>query len=56
MPSMPGMHFTQHVEEDKKGIYDTTINFSMGGHWAYDLMFKTSDGAMHKANGSMNLK
>jgi len=55
MPSMPGMEFS----EEAKGhgnMYDAMINFSMGGEWAYELMFKASDGSMHKTKGSVNLK
>ena len=55
MPSMPGMDFTQHAKGHGK-MYNTMINFSMGGEWTYELMFKTSDGAMHKTKGSVNLK
>lgn len=55
MPSMPGMDFTQQAKGHGK-MYTTVIDFSMGGEWAYELMFKTSDGAMHKTKGSVNLK
>lgn len=55
MPSMPGMDFTQQAKGHGK-MYNTMINFSMGGEWAYELMFKTSDGTMHKTKGSVNLK
>ena len=55
MPSMPGMDFTQKAKGHGK-MYSSMINFSMGGEWTYELMFKTSDGAMHKTKGSVNLK
>ena len=52
MPSMPGMEFTEQVKEN--GNID--INFSMAGEWAYELIFKTSDGVINKVNGSVNIK
>lgn len=55
MPSMLGMEFTEKAEAHGN-MYNTMINFSMGGEWAYELMFKTSDGSMHKTKGSVNLK
>lgn len=55
MPAMPGMEFTQNAGI-KGNKYTTNINFSMGGKWAYELMFKTNDGSMHKTNGSVNIK
>ena len=55
MPSMPGMDFTQHAKIHGN-MYNTKINFSMMGEWAYELMFKTSDGHMHTTKGSVNLK
>ena len=55
MPSMPGMDFTE-AAKGQGNKYNTNINFSMGGHWAYELMFKTSDGHMHKTKGSVNIK
>jgi len=55
MPSMPGMDFTQHAKRNGNS-YKANIDFSMMGEWAYELMFKTSDGAMHKTKGSVNLK
>jgi hypothetical protein len=55
MPSMPGMEFTKNAGL-KGNKYNTNINFSMGGEWAYELMFKTSDGSMHKTKGSVHIK
>lgn len=55
MPSMPGMEFTKNAGL-KGNKYNTNINFSMGGEWAYELMFKTSDGSMHTTKGSVNIK
>lgn len=55
MPSMPGMEFTKSAEL-KGNKYNTNINFSMGGEWAYELMFKTGDGSMHTTKGSVNIK
>lgn len=55
MPSMPGMEFNEHAKYHEN-MYKTMINFSMGGEWAYELMFKTSDGSMHKTKGSVNIK
>lgn len=52
MPSMPGMEFTEQVKEN--GSID--INFSMAGEWAYELIFKTSDGVINKVHGSVNIK
>jgi hypothetical protein len=37
------------------GIFNTKVNFSMGGTWQYQLKFKTADGAVHKVRGSVNL-
>lgn len=55
MPSMPGMEFNRHAKYHDN-MYKTMINFSMGGEWAYELMFKTSDGHMHTTKGSVNIK
>ncbi len=55
MPSMPGMEFTENAMSHGN-MYKSKVNFSMGGMWAYDLMFKTSDGSMHKTKGSVNIK
>ena len=54
MPMMPGMEFTEQAKlsGDK---YNSNIDFSMEGEWAYELDFKTSDGKIHKAKGSVNL-
>lgn len=52
MPSMPGMEFTEHAKENG----DIDINFSMAGEWAYELIFKTSDGITNKLQGSVNIK
>lgn len=55
MPSMPGMEFMEQASfnNDK---YNTNVNFSMGGQWDYELIFKTSDGVINKVNGSVNIK
>jgi len=55
MPAMPGMEFTEEAMR-MGNKYSANIDFSMMGEWAYELMFKTSDGSMHKTKGSVNLK
>lgn len=55
MPSMPGMEFMTHANQSNSG-YDANVEFSMMGHWAYEIMFKTSEGGTQKVNGSINLK
>lgn len=55
MPSMPGMEFTRNAEL-KGNKYNTNINFSMSGEWAYELIFKTSDGSIHIANNRVYVK
>lgn len=55
MPAMPGMEFTEQAN-GHGNMYNAMVDFSMGGEWMYELMFKTSDGAMHKTKGSVNLK
>lgn len=55
MPLMSGMEFRKNAE--LKGTkYNTNINFSMSGEWAYELIFKTSDGSTHKVNNSVYVK
>jgi hypothetical protein len=55
MPSMPGMSFTRKatLHDD---MYMSKINFSMGGEWAYKVMFKTTDGKKYETKGMVNLK
>jgi hypothetical protein len=55
MPTMPGMEFTEHAKYHGN-MYKMMPNFSMGGEWAYELMFKTSDGHIHTTKGSVNIK
>ena len=55
MPSMPGMEFTKNAGI-KGNKYNTNINFSMHGEWAYELIFKTSDGLIHKTKNSVHIK
>ena len=55
MPIMPGMDFTEQAKMHGNS-YATNIDFSMMGEWTYELMFKTSDGSMHKTKGSVNIK
>ncbi|KAB7884288.1 FixH family protein [Poseidonibacter ostreae] len=55
MPSMPGMEFTENAGI-KGNKYNTNINFSMHGEWAYELIFKTSDGLIHKTKNSVHIK
>ncbi len=54
MTMMPGMEFTEQAKlsGDK---YTSNIDFSMQGEWAYELDFKTRDGKIHTAKGSVNL-
>lgn len=57
MPEMPGM---PHMESKAKGIkvgdkYYMDVNLGMRGTWQYQLLFKTSDGKVHKTRGSVNL-
>jgi len=55
MPSMPGMEFTQETEI-KDSNYKAKINFSMGGEWAYTLLFKTLDEKIHELTGKVMVK
>lgn len=57
MPEMPGMPYMEFKDKAKliDGKYKMNINFSMGGTWQYQLMFKTQDGKVHKIRGSVNL-
>lgn len=57
MPEMPGMPAMKSEANAKlvNGVYETKINFSMGGTWQYQLKFKTADGKVHKIKGSVNL-
>lgn len=57
MPEMPGMPYMEFKDKAKliDGKYKMNINFSMGGTWQYQLMFKTEDGKVHKLRGSVNI-
>ena len=57
MPEMPGMPYMEYVGKAKlvDGKYKILINLSMSGTWQYHLMFKTSDGEVHKIRSSVNL-
>lgn len=55
MPSMPGMEFTEDAIA-KGDSYSSMIDFSMGGEWKYVITFTTSDGVLHKTEGSVNLQ
>ena len=57
MPEMPGMPYMEYKDkaELKDGKYKLLINFPMGGTWQYHLMFKTSDGKVHKIRSSVNI-
>jgi len=57
MPEMPGMPYMEYKAKGKtdKGVFNTNINFSMGGTWQYQLKFKTADDEIHKVKGSVNL-
>lgn len=53
MPIMPGMEFSENAKADGDN-YNCMVEFSMQGEWAYELEFKTRDGKMHMAKGSVN--
>ncbi len=57
MPEMPGMPYMEYKAKGKtkNGVYNSTINLSMGGTWQYQVKFKTSDDEVHKVKGSVNL-
>ncbi len=59
MPEMPGMPSMEYKEkfkfDNKSNSYKGVVNVSMGGTWQYQLKFKTADGKVHKARGSVNL-
>ena len=57
MPEMPGMPYMEYKDKAElvDGKYKLLINFPMGGTWQYHLMFKTSDGKVHKIRSSVNI-
>ncbi len=59
MPEMPGMPSMEYKEkfklDNKSNSYKGVVNISMSGTWQYQLKFKTADGKVHKARGSVNL-
>ena len=57
MPEMPGMPYMEYKTKLKKahGVYQGSVNLSMGGTWQYRLKFKDAEDKVHSVRGSVNI-
>ena len=50
LPTMPNLEFSSHAKE-KDNKYNLIVNFKEIGEWEYELMFKTTYGAIYSHAG-----
>ena len=50
LPITSSIEFSEHALENKDK-YDLNVNFKVPGEWKYELMFKTSYGAIYSQEG-----
>jgi len=50
LPTMPNMEFSEHAAQNNNK-YKLNANFKATGEWEYELMFKTSLGAIYSQEG-----
>ena len=58
MPAMPGMPYMESESEAKalgNGMFETNINFSMGGTWQMHIFLTQKDGKKVRVKSSENI-